>query len=151
MEQMKQNDPVTNRPTGNAIRCRRSIIPFLLLIIATCMPDTAWGQTPISDANNTGLFFEILSTSPNTAKIVAESSTNKYTGNITIPETVKDGSNSMTYDVVEIGESAFYQCTSLTSVTIPNSVTTIGESAFYYCIYNHRTTKTNQKYPSVNL
>ena len=23
--------------------------------------------------------------------------------------------------------------------------------AFYICIYNHRTTKTNQKYPSVNL
>ena len=22
---------------------------------------------------------------------------------------------------------------------------------FEYCIYNHRTTKTNQKYPSVNL
>ena len=22
---------------------------------------------------------------------------------------------------------------------------------FYICIYNHRTTKTNQKYPSVNL
>lgn len=22
---------------------------------------------------------------------------------------------------------------------------------FIYCIYNHRTTKTNQKYPSVNL
>ena len=22
---------------------------------------------------------------------------------------------------------------------------------FYGCIYNHRTTKTNQKYPSVNL
>lgn len=22
---------------------------------------------------------------------------------------------------------------------------------FYMCIYNHRTTKTNQKYPSVNL
>lgn len=22
---------------------------------------------------------------------------------------------------------------------------------FYDCIYNHRTTKTNQKYPSVNL
>ena len=24
-------------------------------------------------------------------------------------------------------------------------------NSFYYCIYNHRTTKTNQKYPSVNL
>ena len=24
-------------------------------------------------------------------------------------------------------------------------------SYYFYCIYNHRTTKTNQKYPSVNL
>ena len=50
-----------------------------------------------------------------------------------------------------IGQAAFNQCSSLTSVTIPNSVTTIGRSAFEDCIYNHRTTKTNQKYPSVNL
>ena len=26
-----------------------------------------------------------------------------------------------------------------------------GFGVFYMCIYNHRTTKTNQKYPSVNL
>ena len=55
--------------------------------------------------------------------------------------------NSVTY----IGNDAFGGCKSLTSINIPNSVTNIGNHAFYNCIYNHRTTKTNQKYPSVNL
>ena len=53
--------------------------------------------------------------------------------------------------ITAIGSSAFAYCSELTSVTIPNSVTKIGYYAFYNCIYNHRTTKTNQKYPSVNL
>ena len=35
--------------------------------------------------------------------------------------------------VTSIGADAFYNCTGLTSVTIPNSVTSIGEGAFYYC------------------
>ena len=53
--------------------------------------------------------------------------------------------------VTTIGKDAFSYCNSLTSINIPNSVTTIGKDAFINCIYNHRTTKTNQKYPSVNL
>ena len=53
--------------------------------------------------------------------------------------------------VTTIGGWAFSDCSSITSVTIPNSVTTIREYTFARCIYNHRTTKTNQKYPSVNL
>jgi hypothetical protein len=35
--------------------------------------------------------------------------------------------------VTSIGDSAFFDCTSLTSVTIPNSVTSIGEGAFGRC------------------
>ncbi len=35
--------------------------------------------------------------------------------------------------VTSIGEWAFYKCTGLTSITIPNSVTSIGYSAFYGC------------------
>ena len=53
--------------------------------------------------------------------------------------------------VTNIGDEAFSWCYSLTSIKIPNSVTNIGDEAFNECIYNHRTTKTNQKYPSVNL
>ena len=36
-------------------------------------------------------------------------------------------------DVTSIGGSAFYRCTSLTSIVIPDSVTLIGDSAFYVC------------------
>ena len=38
-----------------------------------------------------------------------------------------------TYSVTSIGWYAFYECTGLTSVTIPNSVTSIGVYAFVSC------------------
>ena len=53
--------------------------------------------------------------------------------------------------LTSIASNAFKDCRSLTQVTLPNSVTEVGPYCFQQCIYNHRTTKTNQKYPSVNL
>jgi hypothetical protein len=57
---------------------------------------------------------------------------NEYSGSVTIPESVEY--NGKTYKVTSIGNFAFNDCSGLTSITIPNSVTTIGYSAFSGCI-----------------
>lgn len=56
---------------------------------------------------------------------------NYITGDLVIPSVAKDG--DVEYTVTEISWCAFYKCTDLTSVTIPESVTTIGIMAFYEC------------------
>src|ERR1035441_6326031 len=49
-------------------------------------------------------------------------------GAVTIPSMING------LPVTGIGDQAFVYCTSLTSVTIPNSITNIGNLAFYYCV-----------------
>ena len=56
---------------------------------------------------------------------------NKISSEIVIPATTTH--LDKTYTVVAIGDGAFKDCTSLTSITIPNSVTYIGTSAFDGC------------------
>ena len=56
---------------------------------------------------------------------------NYVSGAVVIPSSVTN--SGTTYSVTSIGNSAFYNCSSLTSVTIPNSVTSIGEVVFYNC------------------
>ena len=60
--------------------------------------------------------------------------TNKF-GTTMVSHTFEDGVGTIEFegDVTSIGNWAFYQCTSLTSVTIPNSVTSIDTNAFYGC------------------
>ena len=48
---------------------------------------------------------------------------NSYSGSVVIPSTVTY--SGTTYSVTSIGSYAFHNCSGLTSVTIPNSVTSI--------------------------
>ena len=54
-----------------------------------------------------------------------------YSGSVIIPSTVYYGGK--TYNVVGIAGDAFWGCSGLTSVTIPNSVKIIRTQAFSYC------------------
>ena len=68
---------------------------------------------------------------PNNNAVVFDCYASK-SGNLIIPSTISY--NGTTYSVTSIGDRAFYECSGLTSVTIPNSVTLIGEGAFLSCI-----------------
>ena len=57
--------------------------------------------------------------------------TNEYSGNVTIPGVVTY--NGTVYWVEGIGMSAFKDCSALTSVTMPNSISYIDISAFENC------------------
>ena len=56
---------------------------------------------------------------------------NSYSGEVVIPEKV--AYEGVEYPVESIGNHAFQKCSSLTSVTIPNSVTSVGSDAFNGC------------------
>lgn len=56
-------------------------------------------------------------------------------GAILVSSSYSNGQGVMIFDdaVTAVGDSAFYDCTKLTSITLPNSVTEIGTKAFYGC------------------
>ena len=81
------------------------------------------------DVEVDGIYYNLISKG-NVAEVTKGD--NKYSGDITIPSSIKV--NDVDYAVTSIGDSTFWYCGSLTSVTIPNSVTSIGEWAFYFCI-----------------
>ena len=56
---------------------------------------------------------------------------NEYSGKIIIPQSVKY--KGRTYRVTTIDDCAFYECSGVTSVTLPSTITYIGNGAFSGC------------------
>ena len=64
--------------------------------------------------------------SKNAVMVVA----NSYSGKVVIPDSITFGNK---FAVTDLASDAFTNCRSLTSVTIPNTITRIGVGAFYGC------------------
>jgi len=94
----------------------------LLLLLAALLPVVASAYNAKID----GIYYNFSGD-----KAIVTSGSPKYSGAVVIPASVTY--NSETYSVTSIGNSAFFYCDNLTSITIPNSVTSIGGWAFYNC------------------
>ncbi len=107
----------------------KKVLSFFILFLG-CIGTFAQYDTWYRKEVN-GIFYEchnITNTSKYYATVVSGGS---YSGNIVIPDSITSEEN--TYNVTSIGSRAFYGCTGLTSITIPNSVTSIRKEAFSNC------------------
>ena len=130
----------TNKKTENfnknMIMKNQLLISFLLTVLLSMTGIKAYAHD-IEVANAQGKTIYYVWTNNNTELAVSfqgeyfDPYSNEYSGDIVIPESVTY--NGTTYSVTSIGYYAFYYCTGLISVTIPNSVTSIGNRAFSYC------------------
>ena len=101
----------------------------LLVAFAILATSNSYAQASFETIN--GLRY-LIDSDAKTATLTANPNGEKYTGDIVVSGKVK-ASNGVEYTVTSLGESCFYGCSGLTSITIPSSVTSLGKSCFQGC------------------
>ena len=99
---------------------------ILVFAVVTLFSISVFAQ-PVFDYN--GIYYK--PTSSTTVSVIANPNGTKYSGDITIPYTVKQG--TIDFTVTSIADSAFFSCTELTSIDLPTSISVIGKESFRYC------------------
>ena len=99
----------------------KSYLPVWLLVIALLC-----GVTRAEAFEVDGIYYDLT----NEGAVVVSGDT-PYSGDVVIPASINFLGDD--FPVVSIGDEAFYQCSNLTSITLPESVTSIGGYAFQEC------------------
>lgn len=100
---------------------KRLILRYFLLLVCFVCNISSWADSYTED----GIIYEVYD-STSTASVIGVK--DKSITNVNINSRVAG------YDVTSIAPFAFYNCSSLSSINVPNSVKTIGDGAFYFCI-----------------
>jgi len=104
--------------------CKHLLLSLqLVLTLAVILP------TQLSAFTYQDINYAVLDEAAKTAQVESH---NTATGDLVLPETVYDESETP-YKLVSIADSAFYGCSEISTVEIPKSITRIGTGAFYDC------------------
>ena len=107
---------------------KSTILRAVLVAVLSLVATTATAH----DFEKDGIYYNYNGDGDGTVSVTYDDSfTDEYTGDVVIPSSVTY--SGTTYSVTSIGELAFWDCSGLKSVSIPNSVTSIGEAAFSSC------------------
>ena len=102
-----------------------SVVLTALLIFSTAVP--AFADTGAMTLNGITYTYDT-----DTKEAAVSDCDESLSGDVTIPSTIEVSGEE--YTVTSIGDYAFYLCSGLTSIEIPEGVTSIGDYAFYLCI-----------------
>ncbi len=116
---------------------------ILVLCFAAMLATQAWAAATTFEVDN--LKYTVIE---GTTNVSVEKGSTAPTNELSIPSSVEY--NGTPYTVTSIGNSAFFGCSGLTSITIPQSVISIGDYAFLFCdkLTNISVENGNTKYTS---